>query len=292
MRTTFLEALHSRHVLLMDGAMGTELLRAGIQPDKCYELLNVTDPKLVEAIHRAYVEAGAEVLLTNTFQALYSNIVNRGLASQWEDIWRAGVKLPRIAGTFVLASLGPGEWQSVNADEIYFDPVQQADALLLETLNALHDAAPSCLRAQRRWCGSKALPVLVSATYYHSPNAGLATFLEHPPEVIAYEANNIPGIVALGVNCGRDISIDDCIEIIRRYRTVTDLPLFARPNAGTPTQVDGQWIYPHSSEEMAARLPELLAAGVAMVGGCCGTTPAHIAAFKPIVDQWNATKKK
>jgi methionine synthase I (cobalamin-dependent) len=83
------------------------------------------------------------------------------------------------------------------------------------------------------------------------------------------------------------MGMTEIIEIIRRYRDYTDLPLFARPNAGTPKRVRNRWVYPHTPEAMAARLPELLKAGVSMVGGCCGTTPAHVAAFKPIVDAWN-----
>src|SRR5205814_3734550 len=138
--------------------------------------------------------------------------------------------------------------------------------------------------------GNKALPVLVSATYYHDTAGKLKTYTEHSPEAIAQQARGIPGVAALGVNCGRDISMDDCAEIIRRYRSVTDLPLFARPNAGTPTQVEGQWVYPRTPEAMAAKLPELLEAGVSMVGGCCGTTPAHIAAFRRVVDAWNAKR--
>ena len=86
-------------------------------------------------------------------------------------------------------------------------------------------------------------------------------------------------IAALGVNCGRDIGMDETIEIVRRYRDHTDLPLFARPNAGTPKQKGKRWVYPQSPEMMAERLPELLEAGVSMVGGCCGTTPDHIAAI-------------
>jgi methionine synthase I (cobalamin-dependent) len=79
----------------------------------------------------------------------------------------------------------------------------------------------------------------------------------------------------------------DIVEVLRRYREVTDLPLFARPNAGTPTRVADRWVYPQTPNDMAAYLPRLLETGVAMVGGCCGTTPAHIAAFRPIVDDWN-----
>jgi methionine synthase I (cobalamin-dependent) len=113
----------------------------------------------------------------------------------------------------------------------------------------------------------------------------------HSPEWFANRARDW-GLAALGVNCGRDIGMDEVIEIIRRYRRVTDLPLFARPNAGTPVRQGKRWVYPHTPERMAARLSELLEAGVCMVGGCCGTTPEHIAAFKPIIDEWNERRRR
>ena len=105
------------------------------------------------------------------------------------------------------------------------------------------------------------------------------TLSSHKPEWFAQRAKKW-GVAALGVNCGRDIDMSDIIEIIRRYRQETDLPLFARPNAGTPTKQDGRWVWPHSAESMAARLPELMEAGACMIGGCCGTTPEYIAAFR------------
>jgi 5-methyltetrahydrofolate--homocysteine methyltransferase len=96
------------------------------------------------------------------------------------------------------------------------------------------------------------------------------------------------GLAALGgVNCGRDVGMGELIEIVRRYRAVTDLPLFARPNAGTPARRGEDWVYPESPAALAERLPELLEAGVALVGGCCGTTPSHIAAFRAVVEAWN-----
>jgi 5-methyltetrahydrofolate--homocysteine methyltransferase len=127
------------------------------------------------------------------------------------------------------------------------------------------------------------LPTLLSLSYERRAT-GLWSHSGHPPEWFAMQAKN-SGIAALGVNCGRDIGMAETIEIIRRYRRVTELPLFARPNAGTPV---AGCQYPRTASEMAERLPELLEAGVSMVGGCCGTTPAHIAAFRPIVDEWNA----
>src|SRR5262249_41650204 len=95
------------------------------------------------------------------------------------------------------------------------------------------------------------------------------------------------GVDALGVNCGRDLAVGDAAEVVRRYRQETDLPLFARPNAGTPAFVDGKWVYSWTPALLARALPELLKAGVAMVGGCCGTTPEHIAALRPVVEAWN-----
>jgi 5-methyltetrahydrofolate--homocysteine methyltransferase len=131
------------------------------------------------------------------------------------------------------------------------------------------------------------VPVLLSVTYRLTPAGVLTTQGGQPPEVYGRLAQQY-GAAALGTNCGRDIGMSELIEIIRRYRQVTDLPLFARPNAGTPVRTDNGLVYPQTPSEMAARLPELLEAGVTMVGGCCGTTPAHIAAFRPIVDEWNA----
>jgi methionine synthase I (cobalamin-dependent) len=98
------------------------------------------------------------------------------------------------------------------------------------------------------------------------------------------------GVAALGVNCGRDLGMDEVVEIIRRYLVVTNQPFFARPNAGTPIRLGERWVYPHDPETRQGRLPELLEAGVAMVGGCCGTTPQTIAAFRPVVDRWNARR--
>jgi 5-methyltetrahydrofolate--homocysteine methyltransferase len=93
--------------------------------------------------------------------------------------------------------------------------------------------------------------------------------------------------VAIGANCGKEIDMDDMVRIVERYRSACDLPIFVRPNAGTPKRTRSGWRYPRTPAAMAAGLPALLEAGVTMVGGCCGTTPEHIRAFRKVVDAWN-----
>jgi 5-methyltetrahydrofolate--homocysteine methyltransferase len=173
-----------------------------------------------------------------------------------------------------VGDLGPGS-ESV-PDLTAFRGV---DALLLETLS---DWPAAQIRGCARAFADRDVPVLVSLTYWRTPAGELRTYGGEPPEHYARMAQ-ADGVAALGVNCGRDIGMEEVIEIVRRYRTGTDLPLFARPNAGTPVRVEGRWLYPRTPEEMAARVPELLAAGATLIGGCCGTTPAHTAAFGAVL---------
>jgi 5-methyltetrahydrofolate--homocysteine methyltransferase len=291
----FLEALRSGRVLLMDGAMGTELQRAGLRQGECGELWNLTHPDRVRAIHQAYAKAGAQVWLTNTFQANRVALERAGIARQLQPILRAAVDLAYDLpfSQFVVRTSGPilsaagvefGDLKHLRGLEPH-DPL--LDAILLET----------CSSSRVRWAVKRLAqfpmrrPVLLSLSYLRNARQQLTTFSGHSPEWFAERAARW-GVAALGVNCGRDIGMDEIIEIIRRYRAATELPLFARPNAGTPTQDGERWIYPHAPETMAARLPELLETGVSMVGGCCGTTPEHIAAFRPVIDAWNKKRNR
>jgi methionine synthase I (cobalamin-dependent) len=188
-----------------------------------------------------------------------------------------------------LADLGPvagrfAEREFDTLSTMYTTPglYEAADAVLLETCSS-----PRARLALRRVGRGLNRPLLLSLSYRRDASGQLTTFSGHAPEWFARRARDY-GVAALGVNCGRDIGLDETIEILRRYRRETDLPLFARPNAGTPRRVDNRWVYPLTPEQFAARLPELLEAGAAMVGGCCGTTPAHIAALRPVVAAWNA----
>jgi methionine synthase I (cobalamin-dependent) len=284
----FLEALHSGRVLLMDGAMGTELQRAGMPPGTCFELWNLKRAEEVRAIHRSYVAASADILLTHTFQANATALARFGLRDQTSAILTAALESARAAaaGCLVVGDIGPlPEEDALDVVRKVAFELRDADALLLETWSdpiALWAAQYGC-QAARELGG---LPVLLSMTYQRHPSGALVTASGHPPEWFARLAKE-DDIAALGVNCGRDIGMDEILQIVRRYRAVTNLPLFARPNAGTPIREGDRWIYPQTPEMMAARLPELLESGVCMVGGCCGTTPEHIAAFRKVIEKWN-----
>jgi 5-methyltetrahydrofolate--homocysteine methyltransferase len=280
----------------MDGGMGTELQRAGIKTGESHELWNLTQPSKVQGVHQAYLDAGAECLLTNTFQANLHALAKHGLQSKWAEINQAAVLHAASRPgrqRFILADLGPGigtgippEFrQSYNHFVQSFGPV---DGFLLETASGRDDLISLLFLRE----GKERLPVLLSLTYGRNCLGHLSTCVgQHaenkPPEFYAERARSWE-IDALGINCGRNIGMPEMIEIVRRYRQCTDLPLFARPNAGTPQRVEDHWVYPHTPQAMAGFLPELLEAGVWMIGGCCGTTPEHIAAFRPIIDKWNS----
>ncbi len=306
--SAFLKALRSGRVLLMDGAMGTELIRAGLKLGENGATWNELNPKPVRAVHQAYLDAGAEVLLSNTF-LFYAYSYNAALAAvdqirTYPTDWEAALDVMPSGDFYRLAAIGP---LTANVGTREFDPLGHliyiptpgkafcysepptpariVDAILLETCSS-----PRVGFATRLLLKRKNGPVLLSLTYHRNSKGKLVTASGHSPEWFAQRAKKW-GVHALGVNCGKDIGMDEIIEIVRRYRKVTNLPMFARPNAGTPMKKGKRWLYPLTPEEMAARLPELLEAGVCMVGGCCGTTPAHIAAMRPIVDAWNARRK-
>jgi 5-methyltetrahydrofolate--homocysteine methyltransferase len=287
----FLDALRSGRVLLMDGAMGTELQRAGLANGERGEMWNLSQPEQVRSVHRSYAEVGAEVLLTNTFLADPGNLERSGLANQFDAIWKAAVGNSRSAFSgegFVLADFGPFDGRQALSDWRQLVATSAScDGILVETLSGL-GRGPVFLHFWVDRPQAK-LPYLLSFTFLKTATGKIQTIDGESPERCAWLACRL-GADALGVNCGREIGMTEVTEVVRRYRwrLADRMPVFVRPNAGTPQRVGSQWVYPRSPEKMADQLPELLEAGVNMVGGCCGTTPAHIAAFKRVVDHWNA----
>lgn len=235
--------------------MGTELLRRGYYGPSWRA--NLDTPALVRTIHDEYRSAGACVLLANTFLA----------AEASPEALHAGLRLAReaAAGAWVVASIGPSRSHEplVAAARALAD----ADAILLETWS--DRAVFDLIRALH-----PAPPLLVSFSFRRTANAAApVAFDGSTPSELATQAASA-GVAALGVNCGRDQSPEDCAAVLREYRNVTDLPLFARPNAGSPVAIDGGWQYPLAADDWARRTAKLDAT---MLGGCCGTTPDHIA---------------
>jgi 5-methyltetrahydrofolate--homocysteine methyltransferase len=274
----FLKALRSGKVLVMDGAMGTELQRLS-QPRRfrmrmseaqlC--ALQILRAMRVRRVHSAYTAAGAEIVLTNTFQALGRE--------DWQiATWCAEGADP--APRFSLGDIGPVVNPTRTLASALFARCARLDGVLLETWSSI-----SALKIFAKGCPRR-LPLLTSFTFLHGRGGEILTFEGESPEACAKAAKKC-GAVALGANCGKEIDMDNMLEVVRRYRSVCDLPIFARPNAGTPKRTRSGWKYPRTPAAMAARLPALLEAGVMMIGGCCGTTPEHIRAFREVVDHWN-----
>ena len=269
--------------------MGTELQRAGLRVGECAELWNLTRPELVRAIHQRYRDAGARCLLTNTFQANPLALERHGLRDRLQEISQAAVALAQSAADadcFVLGDIGPlGDGGKEEEISELVTALRDAHGLLLETCSDLEDL-DRVRQAIEQLPASERPPLLFSVTYRRNSDGQIVTNQGLGPEDVARGAS-LRNVAALGVNCGREIDMNEIVEIIRRYREVTKIPLFARPNAGTPEWTGSVWHYPRTPEATASCLPELLEAGVNMVGGCCGTTPEHIAAFRQVIEDWN-----
>jgi methionine synthase I (cobalamin-dependent) len=271
----------------MDGAMGTQLQSPSPKAEACASRWNLVRPSHVRQVHQDYLAAGARVLLTNTFQSNPIALARHGLEDRLEEINQSAVRLARRAPggpRFVLGDVGPilspgryEEFADRDALRRVIESLDGFDGLLFETCST--PAALAAVEyALHRIPLASEVPIFLSLTY-RVVDGQPVTFSGHGPETFARHAAR-HGVAALGVNCGRDVDLATVAAVLRRYRNETDLPLFARPNAGTP-RPDGS--YPLAPADLAATVPELVASGAVMVGGCCGTTPGHIAACATLV---------
>jgi 5-methyltetrahydrofolate--homocysteine methyltransferase len=265
--------------------MGTMLQSAGLPAGACPEVWNRSHPERILAVHRQYMDAGSEVILTNTFGGSRLKLRRFGLEDRVDDLNRAGVRLARSVarpGVRVAASVGPtGElpepYGAVSRDELVDAFAEQigaltdegADLIWIETMSDLAEAA-AALAAARASCR---LPVVVTATFDRGIR-GYRTMMGTSPEEAAGTLH-AAGADYIGANCG--VGSEDLVRIIRAmHAAVPSAALVAKPNAGIPGLIAGRTCYPESPAYMAAAIPSLLEAGVRIVGGCCGTTPDHI----------------
>ncbi|NLF30917.1 MAG: methionine synthase [Planctomycetes bacterium] len=278
-------------VLVTDGAWGTQLQQRGLPAGYCPELWNAENPQAVEAVARAYVEAGSEIILTNTFGANVPVLARHGAAGRLAELAEAGVAISRRAAgsdVLVFASMGPTGrilmMEETAADELYasFAAAARAfadggaDAVVLETMT---EPAESALAA-RAVGETTDLPVIASLTFGSGPE-GIATMMGATPADVVAALEGL-GVGAFGANCG--VGPESYVEVIGHYRRATEAPLWVKANAGLPVVKDGRNVFPLGPDAFAAFVPALVSAGATFIGGCCGTTPAHIAAVRKAVD--------
>jgi 5-methyltetrahydrofolate--homocysteine methyltransferase len=288
----FLKRLADGEMLLADGSWSTQMQRLGLQPGECPEEWNVTRPGFIEEIARSYFAAGAEMVLTNTFGGTRFRLMRHGFAGKAREFNLAGAALcRRVAeehGGFVAASVGPtGEFLEpeglLKEQELYGAFLEQlaalkdggADAVCIETMYVLNEAllAVKAARELNLFC-------MASMAFEASPKGFRTLSGADVKEVVS--ALEEAGADVVGANCGNNMA--GMIRLAGRLRLFTQKPLLIRPNAGTPHE-DGKKISYHDTPEtMAAGIAPLKAAGVNIVGGCCGTTPEHIRAFRGAID--------
>jgi len=284
----FLDLIHTR-VLLCDGGMGTMLYSKGVYLQTCFDELNLSNPDLVKSVHREYIESGAEIIETNTFAANRYKLKKFGLNDMVREINSAGARIAREeAGreVFVAGSIGPlglkiEPWGPTPVEDAALAFTEQVEALLqggvdlfiLETfsdINEIHQA----IKAARRAAGD--LPVVAEMTIEEDGNSLYGT----TPEVFTKKLEEWAADV-VGVNCS--VGPAAMLQCIERMARVTSLPLSAMPNAGIPTEVEGRNIYLCSPDYLAEYAKRFIQAGVKIVGGCRGTTPAHIKAIRSAI---------
>jgi len=297
MKPTLQEALLKRP-LVCDGAMGTQLMAAGLESGACGELWNLTHPERVLAIQKRYVEAGTDCLITNTFGGNRVVLNRHGVAEQMREINQTAVRIAREAfggrEAYVLGDIGPlgailepyGELPQAEAQVALEEQARAlvdagVDAILLETQTSLDELGLGIAAAKaagaRCIIGSLAYDLSMDRSFY-------VTMMGVSPEKAAKFIQKNGGHVA-ALNCGTGMDMLGAAKVARLYRKSCKLPVMVQPNAGLPVLENGRAVYKQSPAEMASGVAEVLAGGANIVGSCCGSTPEHTRAIREAVSQ-------
>ncbi|MFC2151026.1 homocysteine S-methyltransferase family protein [Bacteroidota bacterium] len=289
------EKIKSQKILLADGAWGTMLFEKGLQQGECPELWNITNKERVFDIAKQYVAAGSDIVETNSFGGSVIKLEHYNLGSRTEEINIEAANISREAAgneKLVFGSMGPcGKiliMGDVTEDQIYDSFSLQAkslvkggsDALIIETMTALDEA----LIAIRACKENTSVPIICTFTFDKTINNDYRTMMGISPEEMC-KALISAGVDVVGSNCGN--GFDGMIEIAKELRKISSkIPIMIQANAGMPELVEEKVVYPEKPDEMAEKIPALINLGVSIIGGCCGTTPAHISKFSQIINQF------
>ncbi|MHB8510559.1 MAG: bifunctional homocysteine S-methyltransferase/methylenetetrahydrofolate reductase [Actinomycetota bacterium] len=279
-RTSFRERLE-KGPLLGDGGLGTSLLAAGVASDAPFDLLNLTNPDVVEQAHRSFAFAGSDFIETNTWGANRHKLSAHGFANQVSTINEAGVHIARRCGVLVAGSIGPlgvrlAPYGRVRASEAYEMYLEQAEALatagsdflIVETQADIAEAEQAVRAAM-----TTDLPVVATMSFTRDDRTLLGSTPAECARVLASLHAD-----AIGVNCSE--GPEQVLRLIAQMRAFADgIPLVAQPNAGGPARMSGRLLYPASAEYFGDFARDAIAAGIAIIGGCCGTGAAHVKAM-------------
>jgi 5-methyltetrahydrofolate--homocysteine methyltransferase len=292
-----------QRTLLGDGAMGTQLMLAGLEQGNCGEEWNLTHPERVLAIQRRYVESGSDCLITNTFGGSRIMLNRHGNADHVVKINQAGVAIAREAFGekvgYVLGDIGPfggllapfGDFTEEQVRDAFDEQAAAlveggADAIIVETQTSLEELKIGIEAAQKAGApciiGSMAYDVTLDGSTFR-------TMMGVDPERAA-EFMEEHGAHMVALNCGTGMEMERALQAVKRYKSVTGLPVMVQPNAGKPRLVNMKILYDESPEQMVKGVVPLLDAGANIIGACCGSTPDHIRAFRTAMDEYFESK--
>jgi 5-methyltetrahydrofolate--homocysteine methyltransferase len=299
MKKSLLETLRERR-LVCDGAMGTQLMLAGLANGDCGEAWNLAHPERVLAIQRRYVEAGADCLITNTFGGSRLMLKRHGHVEHLREINQAGARIAREAfggrEGFVLGDLGPlgailEPYGDLSQDEARAAYEEQAralveagvDALIIETQTSLEETGVAIAAAK----AAGAPCIIASLAYDLSQDQSFyVTMMGVTPERAAeFAEENGADIVAL--NCGTGMDMNGAAMVAKQYRASCKLPVMVQPNAGLPVLENMKAVYKQLPPDMALNVPNAIEAGANIIGSCCGSTPDHTRAIREVVAKFN-----
>lgn len=288
-----LERLQTGEILCSDGAWGTQLMARGLKPGDSPEALNLSSPEALVEVATLYVEAGAQLITTNTFGGSSLKLHSYELDDRTEEINRAAVEVlkPVVADrAYILASVGPtgkllkpyGDTEPEAIAEAFNRQTGAlveagADLICIETMIDLTEARLAIEAARSH---SAEIPIIATMTFDATPRGFFTTMgvtVEQACTGLVEAGANI-----VGSNCGN--GIDKMIAIAKEFATHSSVPVIIQSNAGVPENVGGEVIYPESPEFMAERVGQLIDLGVVIIGGCCGTGPDHIRALRSAID--------